>query len=282
MGDFSWLYATRTTKQANINPNKKIKLLIPKEYIDTYGAPVLTGVLDSYGRFATKVKGKECELDLYGVLAFMNKHMCEYCGESIESKWKHDENPMGLTDTHENRNGIGFGCYAFEIICSDFPLKLVPYTYNGTYEECNGVSFTDPYQGCGKINWDTKRDEDHWVNISFDGQGLSPITFTRLSYDYDAYFDRNGNESEWFKSVIEEHKNDAQLKNYYLERAQKMREDSKVYFDGLKALEKYKTIGDLAEFYWDMRNNIEKYPKFKERYIKFWKCQPNPAKQSLI
>ena len=197
MGEFSWLYASKKTKQANINPYKKIKLLIPKEYIDTYGSDNLVGVLDEYGRFSTEVKGKEYDLDLYGVLAFMNKHMCEYSGDSIESEWIRDDNPMGLSDTNENRNGVGFGCYAFEILCSDFPLKLVPYSYKGTYEECKGVSFNDPSQGYGILKWLDKG------YINFSGQMIEPINFNeRPSTTYSDKYDENFNiKQEYLKSL---------------------------------------------------------------------------------
>lgn len=51
-------------------------------------------------------------------------------------------------DTFYNRNiGIIIGCHDSEIRKLRYPLKLVSASYNGTYEECEGISLGDPHQG---------------------------------------------------------------------------------------------------------------------------------------
>lgn len=283
MGEFSWLYAVRTSKQANIESGNKIKLLIPKEYIDTYGAPALTGVLDGYGCFTTKVKGKKYELDLYGVLGFMNKHMCEYSGNAIEKEWQRDKNPMGLSDTNENRCGIGFGCYGFEILCSDYPLKLVPCDYEGTYEDCEGVSFGDPNQGWCKTLWDEKYD------VRFSGQLMDPINCVEKPIT-GGKIDKDGNISEHAQAILDAYKKRTtqvleldEYMSFFMEDIEQLQKDFKLNKSGFdEYYSKYKNLGERVEFLWNMRNNIEKYPKFKEKYIEFWDDQPNKAHHSLI
>lgn len=150
MGSFSWLRADRTTKRSNIVPGDKYKILIPKEFGGGHIQDTYTG----YGRIFEEDETKKTA-DLYGILAYWNK--CEnmfYDGDEYPSTME-DILTRGNTTRQENRHqGIEIGCYDEEINNLKYPLKLVSASYEGTYEDCDGVSYGDPNQGFFKTYWD--------------------------------------------------------------------------------------------------------------------------------
>ena len=63
----------------------------------------------------------------------------------------------GRTYLQSNRcAGIEIGTYKEDIDKLKYPLKLVSASYEGTYEECDGISYTDPDQGFYKTYWQPK------------------------------------------------------------------------------------------------------------------------------
>lgn len=51
-------------------------------------------------------------------------------------------------DTFHNRQiGIDIACYDNQMRKLKYPLKLVSASFTGTYEECEGISLSDPHQG---------------------------------------------------------------------------------------------------------------------------------------
>lgn len=60
----------------------------------------------------------------------------------------------GNTCKQDNRSkGVHIGCYKKDIDKLKYPLKLVSVSFKGTYEECEGKSYTDPKQGFFKTYW---------------------------------------------------------------------------------------------------------------------------------
>lgn len=147
MGSFSWLRADHTTKRNNITDGDNYKILIPKEFGGGF-------IKDTYYDYGYVFYGEENQADLYGILAYWNK--CEgmiYDGNEYPSTMK-DILERGDTCRQENRcKGIDIGCYKKDIDELKYPLKLVSASYKGTYEECEGVSYSDPNQGFFKTYW---------------------------------------------------------------------------------------------------------------------------------
>lgn len=153
MGSFSWLKADNLTNVANIAYGKSFKFLIPKEF----GGGFIKDKYQDYGHLGTKEDGTP-KYDMYELLAFWNhkqilngKELRFYGGELPLMK-EIDEN------TRHNRSlGIDIGCYDHQKDELKYPLKLVSASYNGTYEECEGVSYSDPNQGFGELTRDDLR-----------------------------------------------------------------------------------------------------------------------------
>lgn len=161
MGSFSWLKADELTRVKNVACGKPFKFLIPKEF----GGGFIKDHYQDYGYLGTKEDGSE-KYDMYELLAFWNAHMkmrhyanrgdktSEACFEETlvkdELKWDGEFPLMKEIDEYTDHNrliGIDLGCYDKEIDLLDFPLKLVSASYKGTYEECEGKSYSDPDQG---------------------------------------------------------------------------------------------------------------------------------------
>lgn len=152
MGSFSWLRADKTTKRSNLVDGDKYKILIPAEFgggyiIDTYYD---YGYLFEYDR-------SKPNADLYGILAYWNK--CEgmqFDGTEYPSTMQ-EILERGNTCLQDNRSkGIYIGCRKEDIDKLKYPLKLVSVSFKGTYEECEGKSYTDPNQGFFKTYWERK------------------------------------------------------------------------------------------------------------------------------
>lgn len=149
MGCFSWMRADKTTKRSNIADGDSYKILIPKEF----GGGFIKDHYHGYGRVLWDTEDNMA--DLYGILAYWNK--CPnmiYDGDVYPSTME-DILTRGNTDLRDNRcNGIDIGCYDEQIDKLKYPLKLVSASYKGTYEDCEGRSYSDPHQGYIKTYWE--------------------------------------------------------------------------------------------------------------------------------
>lgn len=77
----------------------------------------------------------------------------QYDGDEYLSTMK-DILEKGNTCLQNNRTkGINIGCYDDVVERLRYPLKLVSVSYKGTYEECPGISYSDPNQGFFKTYW---------------------------------------------------------------------------------------------------------------------------------
>ena len=149
MGSFSWTKADGLTKVANILEGKPFKFLIPKEF----GGGFIKDCYQGYGDLGIKRDGSS-KYDMYELLAFWNADAKVPFGdgETIRSVLKYDGTFPLLKEidqyTDENRSlGIDIGCLDGQIDKLKYPLKLVSASYNGTYEDCEGRSYSDPNQG---------------------------------------------------------------------------------------------------------------------------------------
>ena len=147
MGSFSWLRADRCTSRSNLTKGDKYKILIPKEFGGGF-------IEDKYFDYGYVFYDTDKEADLYGILAYWNG--CE------DMDYEGDEYPKTMDEilkrgkTHQQSNrekGIEIGCYDEDIDNLKYPLKLVSTEYEGTYEECDGVSYGDPEQGFYATYW---------------------------------------------------------------------------------------------------------------------------------
>lgn len=151
MGCFSWTKADTLTTTRNIVEGKAFKMLIPQEF----GGGFIKDKYQGYGRIGHKADGSPM-YDMYELLAFWN------AGPSgIADKLQYGEDKtciMKEIDQYTDKNrhfGIDIGCYPEEIDRLPYPLKLVSASYKGTYEDCVGVSYGDPNQGWGVLDWDS-------------------------------------------------------------------------------------------------------------------------------
>lgn len=162
MGSFSWLKADELTKTANVVYGKPFKFLIPQKF----GGGFIEDHYQDYGYLGKKEDGSP-KYDMYELLAFWNADMQDRyyanrhnggepnarlkSGSILDRlKWDGDFPLMKEIDenTRHNRGvGIDIGCYDNEINLLEYPLKLVSASYKGTYEECDGRSYSDPNQG---------------------------------------------------------------------------------------------------------------------------------------
>lgn len=149
MGSFSWLRATKTTKRKNIVEGDKYKILIPEEF----GGGFIIDTYFGYG-YVFEYDDTKPNADLYGILAYWNKCKgMQYEGDEYPSTMK-DILERGNTCLQNNRSkGINIGCYDDDVDRLRYPLKLVSVSYKGTYEECPGISYSDPNQGFFKTYW---------------------------------------------------------------------------------------------------------------------------------
>ena len=174
MGSFSWLRADKVTNRKNLTMGDDYKILIPEKFgggyiFDTYYdyGYVFSDRVDSENQskrgyydpqgnfFPMSIFGTN---DLYGILAYWNSRE-ELTYLSI-NRPNHitDILKNGLTCHDTNRDaGIDIGCYDDEVDELKYPLKLVSVEYNGTYEECNRCSYSDPEQGCYATYWNKKK-----------------------------------------------------------------------------------------------------------------------------
>lgn len=155
MGSFSWLFANKDEKTnpnqlANVVEGHPFKFLIPKEFGGGF-------ILDkSYGNYGYLDNEK---YDMYEILAFWNLK-----GTKHENCLKYDKdvfpNLKQIDDyTDDNRLfGIQIGCYDSDIDKLKYPLKLVTLEFDGTYEDCQGYSYSDPNQGCCQFYLDGTRE----------------------------------------------------------------------------------------------------------------------------
>lgn len=154
MGSFSWLRADRESDRNNLTDGDMYKILIPQEFGGGY-------ILDTYYDcgYVFEYDDTRDTADLYGILAYWNK--CEgmiFDGDEYPSTMK-DILERGHTRLQDNRcKGIEIGCYNRQIDKLKYPLKLVSVEYNGTYEECEMVSYGDPSQGFYATYWDEEEE----------------------------------------------------------------------------------------------------------------------------
>lgn len=148
MGCFSWMRADKTTKRSNIANGDSYKILIPKEF----GGGFIKDHYRGYGRVLWDTESNTA--DLYGILAYWNKcHNMIYDGDKYPSTME-DILTKGKTSNNNNRSrGIDIGCLNGDIDRLKYPLKLVSASYKGTYEDCEGRSYSDPVQGWVKTYW---------------------------------------------------------------------------------------------------------------------------------
>lgn len=92
--------------------------------------------------------------DLYGILAYWNKRPnMIYDGDKYPSTME-DILTKGKTGHYGNRwRGINISRFNGDIDKLKYPLKLVSASYKGTYEDCEGRSYSDPAQGWVKTYW---------------------------------------------------------------------------------------------------------------------------------
>ena len=149
MGSFSWLRADKTTKRRNLVKGDKYKILIPVEF----GGGYIIDTYYNYG-YVFEYDSTKPNADLYGILAYWNK--CEgmqFEGAEYPSTMQ-EILERGNTCKQDNRSkGVHIGCYKKDRGKLKYPLKLVSVSFKGTYEECEGKSYTDPKQGFFKTYW---------------------------------------------------------------------------------------------------------------------------------
>lgn len=180
MGSFSWTRADTCTHRANFACGDKLKILIPQEF----GGGYIQDIYYDYGRIfatddASHTPSSYCcyvepdgtkhlateegiqDADIYGMLAWMN------APEKLS--FEGDTPPTHILDilkrgkTHDQSNrriGIDIGCYAEEIEKLRYPLKMVSPSCIDSYEECYGISYKDPNQGCDNGKWTDPDYED--------------------------------------------------------------------------------------------------------------------------
>lgn len=172
MGCFSWIKADNLTKVANIVDGKPFKLLIPKEF----GGGFIKDYYQGYGRVGTKPNG-EPKYDVYELLAFWNadKKIPFGDGETVRSELRYDGDVFPLLKEiddhtwHNRSRGIDIACHPGQMARLKYPLKLVSASYRGTYEDCEGISISDPNQGWAPLS--REEGERHRAQVSRLWQG---------------------------------------------------------------------------------------------------------------
>lgn len=198
MGSFSWLKADPLTKVANIVYKQPFKMLIPVEF----GGGYIQDNYRDYGKIGIPANdnyhdGKE--YDMYELLAFWNWGMPYKTGivldylrgnlaETLREIYYRENEIVGIIPlqpinpyTNENRDiGIDIGCDKHDIDALQYPLKLVSCTWNYTYEQTLGRSYSDPNQGWGKLT----REELQQRHESTRGSSWSSNVYHGNNYYY--------------------------------------------------------------------------------------------------
>ena len=201
MGYFSWLKADGLTDVVNIASGLPFKCLIPQQF-DNTGRGFIEDVYRDYGFLGTPTKeqlenpdipdyNKRGRFDMYELLAVWNSNMKTEKDITTEDGHMYPagtmvkDTLMGVrlgvfmkeTDAYTDHNheiGVAIGCYDRDKEKLDFPLKLVSSNYNRPYEQCMGISYSDPAQGCrclrenlylGKFGPDCRYDGMKWKDV---------------------------------------------------------------------------------------------------------------------
>lgn len=163
MGQFSWLDCV-TGEQIIDNKRRKVYLLVPKQFAETYGPRILEEEYDGYGNFG--------KYDVYDLIADWNKGMIpEIIRRAKNGTWKtsisdadiafmnafyRDEpyteiKPTGFTE--KRWIGILMACSDDDNAALEYPIKIT-YSPTAVYEKCD-PSPVDRDQG-----WPSDNDED--------------------------------------------------------------------------------------------------------------------------
>ena len=133
MGSFSFTYADDKNMIRNIIPQAQYKILVPQ----VFGGGYVTQNYLDYGDvvFTTQV-GVKHEATLFGMLGAWNTPEAPLDAWMTAGR-ESDYDPVGseLSLTAESMRTL------------TYPLKLVSSGFEGTYEDCTGVSLPDEYQG---------------------------------------------------------------------------------------------------------------------------------------
>lgn len=168
MGSFSFRRADKTTKQANFVSSAfggdTMKILIPKEFVEHYGGEFIKSKYYDYGRVHYTHNNKSIELDLYGLIAFLNRDMPmpTIYGETYNGKIKdyyRIGGKGGFEDTNNDFNrsiGIALACYSKDHRKCKYKLKICSPSYKGKYEDLFAFSMGDNAQGWSKEYWDSR------------------------------------------------------------------------------------------------------------------------------
>lgn len=182
MGNFSFTKAdVNNTKIANIMYGAPFKMLIPQEFGGGY-------IKDHYMQSGKISDGKGNLYDIFELLAFWNAHM-PYKDKTIGDCLVHDANqiamkPVDLFTETNRRVGIAISHYDDQMEALTFPLKLVSWSYSGTYEECEACSYNDPNQGCEKLSWKAYENcKVKYRQPHLDLEDTLPVPYTADSID---------------------------------------------------------------------------------------------------
>ena len=211
MGYFSWLKADSLTEIVNIASGLPFKCLIPKQF-DNTGKGFIKDIYRDYGFLGEPSKeqidnpnipewNKRGRYDLYELLAIWNKDYItdteievsgiKYpAGTRVGAILKGTPQNIYMKEidkyTDYNREiGVAIGCYDRDIEKLNFPLKLVSPNYNRTYEQCMGLSYGDPSQGCRCLRkkfyegGNHRYDGIHWHDVYLAWQAIERMRFDK-------------------------------------------------------------------------------------------------------
>lgn len=173
MGSLSFMRADKTTQRSNLIIADSYKILIPQKFGSGYIKDEYWdyGYINHYGNAVyvdtNGVKHKiNVEADLYGLVAYMNRHMdASLWGYKNEALWSTLRNVSddimdilqnGDTNNQDIRTkGIAISYYSKDINLLEYPLKLVSASCKYTYEDCNMKSYVDTESGFKAKKWDS-------------------------------------------------------------------------------------------------------------------------------
>lgn len=150
MGLYSFTKAdVNNTAVANVLHGAPFKMLIPKEYGGGY-------IKDHYVQ-SGKISDGNSLYDIFELLAFWNKDMLLH-GRPVGDYLLSDAGqtamkPVDIFTSQNRKVGIAITGSDDQMDALPFPLKIVSWSYKGSYEDCPACSYTDPYQGCNKMSW---------------------------------------------------------------------------------------------------------------------------------